>query len=123
MASLVVVSGKSRGYFFLLEERTMIVGRDEVCDIQVMGNLISRRHVQIRFEPQGKTFLATDLQSTNGVFVNGQQISHEVRIQDGDTITIGESKLFFTSEDFLDRDAAIAHLKYRGEGGRSTLIQ
>ncbi len=123
MASLIVVSGKSRGYFFPLEERTMIVGRDEICDIQVMGNLISRRHVKIRFEPQGKTFLATDLQSTNGVFVNGQQISHEVRIQDGDTFTIGESKLFFTSEDFLDRDAAIAHLKYRGEGGKSTLIQ
>ncbi len=123
MASILVVSGKSSGYYFPLEERTMVVGRDEECDIQVLDEKVSREHMRVRFDEESKRYRVSDMKSTNGVVINGQPISEERELKDGDTITIGQSKLFFSVKDFLDADAALSHFKHRGERGKSTLIQ
>ncbi len=123
MASLLVVAGKSRGYYFPLEPRTIVIGRDEGCDIQVLDEAVSRRHVQIRFIKDSGSFHAADLDSANGLTVNGRRIAEETVLNDGDTIMIGKSKLFFTIKDFLDRDAALSHFKHRGEKGKATLMQ
>ncbi|MHC4415844.1 MAG: FHA domain-containing protein [Planctomycetota bacterium] len=123
MASLMVVSGKSRGYYFPLEQGTVIVGRDEACDVQVLDEMVSRRHMKVRFDADSRSYRSEDLQSANGVIINGQRISEETVLTDGDTIMIGESKLFFTVKDFLDGESALMHFKHRGERGKSTLIE
>ncbi len=122
MASILVVSGKSKGYYFPLKEQTVTVGRDEACDVQILDERVSRRHMQLRCD-EAKSYYASDLQSANGVFVNGQKISQESPLADGDAITIGESKLFFSARNFLDSDEALSHFKHRGERGKSTLIE
>ncbi len=123
MAGILVVSGKSRGYYFGLHEGTMVVGRDESCQMQVLDEMVSRQHVQFRYDPQAKSYCVTDLHSANGLFINGRRISGETTLDDGDTILIGESKLFFSTKDFIDGDSALLHFKHRGERGKSTLIQ
>ena len=123
MASLMVVSGKSSGYYFHLEGGKVLVGRDEGCDVQVLDEMVSRRHMEIQFDEGSRNFVAKDLQSANGVVVNGRLISGEAVLTDGDTILIGESKLFFTIKDFMSGDDALMHFKHRGERGKSTLIE
>lgn len=101
----------------------MTVGRDEASDMQVLDEMVSRRHMQIRYDKPAGTYKVADLNSANGVFINGQRITGEIEIADGDTILIGESKLFYSTNDFLDGDSALMHFKQRGERGKSTLIQ
>ncbi|MHC4901124.1 MAG: FHA domain-containing protein [Planctomycetota bacterium] len=50
MASLFVVSGKARGNYYLLNEGTVIVGRDEKADIQIVDEMVSRSHLEVTYE-------------------------------------------------------------------------
>lgn len=59
-------------------------------DIALDDNSISARHCQVSYTPEG--FLVTDLQSSNGTFVNERQTSSALLEEDA-TITIGETKL------------------------------
>ena len=124
MASLVLVQGESpSGNYFPIKRETIVIGRDEGCDIQILDEMVSRRHLEVRHEQRFDNHVAADLESSNGVFVNGRQIQKEAELQDGDTIRIGESKLFYSTKDFRDLDAAMTDFKKRGEHGKSTLIK
>ena len=65
------------------------IGRTEENDIVLDHPLVSRYHALI--EKMGTRFRLKDLNSTNGVFVNGVRIHNESWLTDGDTITIGAS--------------------------------
>lgn len=123
MASLIIVAGPNEGDYYPLGHRKLVVGREESCPIQVTDELVSRKHLQIRYEDSDDTYHALDMKSANGVFVNGRMIQEDVRLEDGDMITIGNSRLMFVMRDFPDRESALNHYKQRGERGRSTLIQ
>ncbi|MDR2551296.1 MAG: ATP-binding cassette domain-containing protein [Desulfobulbus sp.] len=66
-----------------------VVGRDGLCcEVVVAGATVSRRH--LRIGAQGAAaFCLEDLDSTNGVFVNGHRIDHRVLLHDGDLIGLG----------------------------------
>jgi pSer/pThr/pTyr-binding forkhead associated (FHA) protein len=123
MASILVVSGKSKGYYYDLPKRATTIGREEGCDVQVLDDAVSRRHMEVRYDAAKGAYLASDLGSANGVHVNGRRISEPVTLQEGDAILIGESKLHFSMESYPGYDAALAAIKRRGEHGRSTLIR
>ena len=125
MASITVVAGESTGDYYPLAKRTMVIGRDEALPIQVRDELVSRKHIQIRFEEAdgADRFILLDMNSANGTFVNGRQITTELTLQDNDIIELGTSKLMFSTTEFPDRESALNHYKARGERGRSTLIQ
>ena len=53
---------------------------------------VSRRHLEIRVTPQG--VVATDLGSTNGLFVEGHQVP-AATLLDGNTLTIGRTRIMF----------------------------
>ena len=107
LASIIVVSGKSRGNYLPLEKTSRIIGRDEGCAMRVLDDLASRQHLEIRYNEVDNNYSAFDLDSVNGVLVNGLQIDEPRPLKDNDTIVLGESKLLFTAEDFLDREAAL----------------
>ena len=65
------------------------IGRTEENDIVLDHPMVSRYHALI--EKMGTRFRLKDLNSTNGVFVNGVRIENESWLTDGDTITIGAS--------------------------------
>jgi hypothetical protein len=57
---------------FHTEKKTVIIGRGTLCDIIITHEGFSRRHAQIEIE-NGEIFV-TDLQSTNGVLIEGERI-------------------------------------------------
>ena len=67
--------------------RPQVVGRDDTCDTVLTGNEISRQHAEFRAD--GSKVVVKDLESTNGVFVNGVSQT-EARLELGDVVRCGE---------------------------------
>jgi Protein of unknown function (DUF3662)/FHA domain len=75
-----------------LRKRRTVVGRSKDCDVQLADANVSRRHAEIRQE--GSAFWLVDLDSTNGVEVNGRRVRRQ-KLEDGDTITFGSTDAVF----------------------------
>jgi pSer/pThr/pTyr-binding forkhead associated (FHA) protein len=120
MASLIVTSGKQEGDYYPLGHRTNVVGRDEALPIQILDNMVSRKHLQIRFDAGTQRYFAFDMKSRNGVYINNRKIEGEVVLKDGDIILVGLTGLLFTEQDFKDKESALQHYKKAGERMRVT---
>ncbi len=123
MASITIVSGPNTGDFYPLGKRTLVVGRDEGCPVQVTDDRVSRRHVHISFDESKGRYIALDMKSANGTFINGRQLTGEIELVDNDEIMVGESKIVFTVQDFKDRESALNNYKQRGQRGQPTIKQ
>lgn len=123
MASIIIVAGPNEGDYYHLAKRPMVVGRDEAAPVQIVDELVSRKHLQIRLDEKTGGYLALDMKSANGVFVNGRKIEAETQLAEGDLMELGKSKIMFTMNDFKDRESAMNHYRKRGERGKSTLIR
>lgn len=71
----------------LLDANEYIIGRSSQTDIALDSSELSRRHA--RFFRQNGTFSIEDLDSTNGVFLNGTKI-HAAQLYHGDIIQLGD---------------------------------
>jgi pSer/pThr/pTyr-binding forkhead associated (FHA) protein len=123
MASITVVSGPNEGDYYPLGHRTSVIGRDERVPIQIRDDLVSRRHVQIRYDEGDDHYHLLDMNSANGTFVQGRQITSDLVLEDNDIIELGNSRLMFSLQDFKDRESALHFFKQRGERGKSTLVR
>lgn len=121
MASIIVVSGPNTGDYYPLGQRTLVIGRDEGCPVQITDDRASRKHFQIRFDPATSRHVGLDMKSANGTWINGRKIETDIVLEDNDEITVGSSKIVFTTKDFTDRESAMTHYKRRGERGRPTI--
>ncbi|MCA9586952.1 MAG: FHA domain-containing protein [Myxococcales bacterium] len=74
-----------------LTEGTFAVGRNASCQLSLDDPLVSRRHALFEVSPHGVT--VEDLESRNGVLVNGQRIETRMRLTVGDRILIGSQEL------------------------------
>jgi hypothetical protein len=75
-----------------LDKRRLLIGRSRECDIQLNDANVSRRHAEIRQE--GATFWVVDLDSTNGVEVNGRRLKR-AKLEHGDRLVLGSTELTF----------------------------
>ncbi|QJC21147.1 FhaA domain-containing protein [Arcanobacterium buesumense] len=80
------------GERYILTGAVTVIGRGSVADIQLDDSGVSRKHLELRVTPSG--VIATDLNSTNGSFVEGHRISAATLV-DGNTITIGRTRIMF----------------------------
>jgi len=78
-----------------VDKRRVLIGRSRECDIQIEDANVSRRHAEIRQE--GTSFWIIDLDSTNGLEVNGQHLKRS-KLEPGDTFTIGSTEVTFSTE-------------------------
>lgn len=120
MASIIITTGQQEGHFYPLGRRTNVIGRDEGLFIQVLDTLVSRKHMQIRFDDKSNRYLVFDMKSRNGVYVNDQKIADETPLSEGDMIAIGGTRLLFTEKDFDSKDSAMLYYKKVGERMRVT---
>ncbi|MGO8995488.1 MAG: FHA domain-containing protein [Polyangiaceae bacterium] len=74
-----------------LSEGQFAVGRNATCQLSLDDPLVSRRHALLTVTNDGVTI--EDLQSRNGVLVNGKRIGGRVDLQVGDRILIGAQEL------------------------------
>jgi sigma-B regulation protein RsbU (phosphoserine phosphatase) len=79
----------------------MVIGRGNVCDLVVTDLAASRRHLEIR--PLNGGWECRDLGSRNGTLVNGRPIA-SCRLEDGDEIAVGETRLRFEVETIADEN-------------------
>jgi pSer/pThr/pTyr-binding forkhead associated (FHA) protein len=123
MASILVIAGPSEGRFYPLARRPIVVGRDEAVDLQILDDTVSRKHLQIKFDKDAGRYIAIDMKSANGVFINGSRLSADTPLVNDDVIQIGSSHLLFTLEDFSDPESAMNHIKKAGQRQKSTLVR
>jgi len=74
------------------ENQVWIVGARETCDIVVNEPTVSGEHCRLE-KVDGMMYL-NDLDSTNGVFVNGERIQARTRVTRHDHITLGRTISF-----------------------------
>jgi ABC-type multidrug transport system ATPase subunit/ABC-type transport system involved in multi-copper enzyme maturation permease subunit len=65
---------------------SFVIGRDKAADIQVVGSKVSRTHIRLEFD--GVNWKATDLDSSNGSFIEGKPFQ-QVAIKDQVSIFLG----------------------------------
>lgn len=75
-----------------LDKRRVLIGRSRDCDIQLADANVSRRHAEVRQE--GPTYWIVDLDSTNGIEVNGRRLKR-AKLEDGDRVVLGSTELTF----------------------------
>jgi len=113
---LVVLSSNFAGKEFELSRPQMIIGRTEENDIVINHRSISRNHAKLVREPETGRYTISDLQSSNGVRVNGQDYG-KVELRRGDVVDLGHVRLRFVEpgEDFVfARDAVITDVPDAG---------
>jgi uncharacterized RDD family membrane protein YckC len=77
--------------------RVVSIGRDPSNDLVLSDAMVSRRHAIL--ERRGDDYVLRDNSSSNGTLVNGDRVSNERVLSDGDLIAIGSARLLFHAED------------------------
>lgn len=72
-------------------EKSLIVGRADICDIYFDDPRMSRQHFSL--EQKGEELFVTDLNTTNGTMVNGIRIRQRRKLNAGDIITVGSVEI------------------------------
>lgn len=85
-------------------KRSIIVGRAPESDLCLPQPLVSSRHAVIELSPASKIVLR-DIGSTNGTFVNHEQITSPTIVGPGDEIFIGDCRLFVSVGEVPIRDS------------------
>jgi diguanylate cyclase (GGDEF)-like protein len=87
-ACIVIIYGRELGRRWMIERPSLVIGRGESCDIVVDMDNVSRRHCEVRLSASG-AHIIDDLRSTNGTFVNGEEIRGPRELRSGDLVKVG----------------------------------
>lgn len=96
MNKLIIADDEGKTTVVPLVRDEITIGRKEGNTIRLTERNVSRRHA--RLMRSNGLFVVEDLESYNGVFVNGEVITAPRSVQDGDRITIGDYQLSLRSE-------------------------
>jgi two-component system, cell cycle response regulator len=113
---LVVIYTKEAGLLgkrFVLDDTVVRVGRGADNQIVLEGDSVSRRHAH--FEKRQARWWAVDDGSTNGTYLNEDQIDKEAMLENADRIKVGPTILKYLS-------GADAEAKYHEEIYRMTIV-
>ncbi|MBI5548211.1 MAG: diguanylate cyclase, partial [Deltaproteobacteria bacterium] len=88
-ACLVQIYGPDLGKKYSLKEVEFTVGREDGNDIVVPLDNVSRKHCQ--FVAKGDKVYLKDLGSTNGTFLNDEEVVRETALRTGDLVKVGGS--------------------------------
>lgn len=83
------ITGSRVGTRDVLEGRTNIIGSNPACDLVLQDRLIYPRHAEVRQALERWFVRPLDPNAT--VFVNGQPVRDQGRIQEGDLVTFGSA--------------------------------
>jgi predicted component of type VI protein secretion system len=86
--SLVVLSeGKGQGQSIPITLSQFIIGRDPQCQLRPSSAVISKRHCAV-ISRAGKYYVR-DFDSTNGTYLNEEQVKGERELANDDTLKVG----------------------------------
>lgn len=88
-----IMAGRNEGREVVIDKPIATVGRDELADVPVFGDMsVSRHHATIL--RQAGRYLIQDQGAPAGTIVNGQRVSQQP-LQDGDEIQLGSVRMVF----------------------------
>lgn len=93
--TLSILEGLERGKVLRNLQTPVTIGREEINDVQLNDERVSRLHAKLQ-EDQGHVIF-TDLNSTNGSRVNGHPVQLRI-LRPGDHLQLGRCTLLFGSE-------------------------
>ena len=99
MPEIIVTLGDTVVNKYVFEKDIVSIGRSRDNDVVIENLAVSRNHARIRRE-NGR-FYISDLNSANGTFVNGNQISR-AELFHNDVVSIGKHKMIFKNEVLSD---------------------
>jgi pSer/pThr/pTyr-binding forkhead associated (FHA) protein len=85
--SLVVAQGVHTGKVIPVTSAEFVIGRDPQCQLRPASPAISKQHCALTVR-DAKAFVR-DCGSTNGTFINGEQVAGEREIKSGDRLKVG----------------------------------
>ena len=97
---LIAQNGPLKGQRWTIN-KPLLVGRETTCEIMVPDRMVSRFHARITPTPEGTQL--EDLDSKNGTHCNGNPVTSQVILQDGDTVQIALAQQFL----YLTSDATV----------------
>ena len=115
-ATLVVEKGLPDAGPIPIDQDVLVFGKSSAVDVNIDNTYVSRRQFQIR--RQDDVFFITDLDSTNGTFLNGERLypQREQRLRDRDLIGLAEDQVVFRFNDLVK--TVSAGLSKRRTGSR-----
>jgi predicted component of type VI protein secretion system len=96
MTKLILTFNKRVIKEYALDKDGITIGRDGDNAIVINNLAVSGFHARI--DKAGSDYILTDLQSTNGTFVNDQKVA-SYKLAHGDNIVIGKHIILFLSSD------------------------
>lgn len=105
---IVLARGKSESNgrrHYTIDPGERVIGRDPMCDIALNDVRCSRRHAKIVCERAaagtGLSVRLEDMGSTNGVFVNGHQVTRHT-LKDNDRVLVGSTMMGYFIRDHYE---------------------
>lgn len=99
-ACVVVIHGEGLGKRLDLRDQPILVGRSQDVDLMIEHKSVSRQHC--RLWRDGAHCILRDLGATNPTRLNDLAFEGDVRLADGDRITVGESILKFIDSNSVE---------------------
>jgi hypothetical protein len=97
----LVTAGLVPSYRVLLAKHKVTIGADSSNDMVLSDPQVSRKHALIR--RRSGRYLLTDLDSTNGTFVNGRRVIGTVAIRPGDDIRFSQTRMLIETAALPER--------------------
>lgn len=113
--TITVLQGADRGRVYRDLDTPVTIGREEGNTIQLNDERVSRCHLKI--QQDSERFVLTDLDSTNGTKVNGQECQLRI-LRFGDVVTVGRSLMRIGSESQIAERMAVLQPPDEGERTR-----
>lgn len=107
--NLEVIEGPDAGKQIAVD-RAVVIGRGPESDLVLEDGEVSGQHARVTPSPDGSTTVE-DLESTNGTFVNQNELEGPARLDPGDELLVGVSVLQLrTRQDIADRASAVIQI-------------
>lgn len=101
LLKLRVTEGSNTGKEIIIDKDKFLIGRADDCNLRPHSDAISRRHCVII--KTDKVVGVRDLKSRNGTIVNGDKITGDKRLRNGDSLVVGP----LSFEVILEKPAAV----------------
>ncbi len=100
-ACLVTIYGRDLGRRWMLDGTSFVIGRGDACQVMLDMENVSRRHCEIVLAPNG-AHRVSDLRSTNGTFVNNDELKAPRDLRSGDLLKVGGTVFKYLDGDSLE---------------------
>ncbi|MBA54652.1 MAG: pilus assembly protein TadA [Pseudomonadales bacterium] len=88
MLKFEVIDSNKNKTIFEFPPGKVILGKGDHCDVILTDNHVSRNHAEILVDT--KSAKLSDLNSTNGTWVNGERLFSDLLLSEGDVLRFGE---------------------------------